>query len=240
MPVAEKINLVFIPGLLTDKRVFAPQVKALADIANCTVADIDGADSIAALAKSVLARAPHRFALAGFSMGGYIALEIMRQARERVQALALISTSARPDTPEASAARKAAMVQAEAHFQVVVDEIMPKFVHPSRMRYHSNVTTVYAMGLRVGKDAYLRQQRAIMGRIDSRPFLHQITCPTLILCGQDDVITPVAVHEELAAGIPGAELQILKDSAHILTIGRPAAANKALRSWLGRVDPATS
>ena len=90
MPVAEKIILVFIPGLLTDKRVFAPQVKALADIANCTVADIDGADSIAALAKSVLARAPHRFALAGFSMGGYIALEIMRQARERVQALALI------------------------------------------------------------------------------------------------------------------------------------------------------
>lgn len=238
MVLAEKNNLVLLPGLLCDERLYRAQIDDLADIAHCTVADLTVADSIAELAAEVLKHSPPRFALAGLSMGGYVAFEIMRQAPKRVQALALLSTSARADTPEATANRHAAMAQAEVNFQIVLDQLMPKLVHPSRMKYHSMVDSIYSMGHRVGKEAYLRQQRAIIGRVDSRPHLAAIKCPTLVLCGRDDVVTPVAVHEEMAAAIPGAQLTALEECAHLSAMGQPAEVSAALRRWLERAKAA--
>ena len=204
-----KLNLLLLPGLLTDARLFQFQMEDLSDIVQTTVGDLTVADTIPELAKIVLSHAPQKFALAGLSMGGYVALEIMRQAPERVLGLCLLDTSARPDTPEATANRHKLMAQAEANFQIVLDTLMPKLVHPSRMKYHSIVDTVYSMGNRVGKEAFIRQQGAIIGRIDSRPYLSKITCPTMVLVGRDDVMTPVELHEEMAAAIPGARLVII-------------------------------
>lgn len=229
----DKVNLLLLPGLLTDARLFQFQMEDLADIAQMSVGDLTVADSIAELAESVLMHAPQEFALAGLSMGGYVALEIMRQAPERVLGLALLDTSARADTPEAIANRHKLMAQAEVNFQVVLDTLMPKLVHPSRMKYNSIVDTVYSMGHRIGKDAFLRQQRAIMGRIDSRPHLGELAgCPTLVLCGRDDVMTPVDVHEEIAAAIAGSQLVVIDECAHLSTMGQPKLVSDAMRMWL--------
>jgi len=233
---AQKPNFVILPGLLTDEAMFGLQVRNLSEIAHCTVADYSMADNIADMAREVLAQAPAKFVMMGFSMGGYVALEIMRVAPERVQALVLISTSARPESDDARAGREKMMAQALNNFQIVLDLMMPKFLHPSRMRYHSNVITVYAMGLRIGAETFLRHSRAIMSRLDSRPYMQNITCPTLVMCGRDDVLTPVALHEELAAGIPGARLRVLPESAHFLTIGQPILVSEVLRNWIMELD----
>lgn len=236
MTETKKLNLLLLPGILNDARVFQAQIESLGDIAQSTVGDLTVADTIPELANEVLAHAPQKFALAGLSMGGYVALEIMRQAPERVLGLALLDTSARADTQESIANRIRLMDQAEANFQIVLDTLMPKVVHPLRMKYNSMVDTVYTMGHRVGKDAFMRQQRAIMGRIDSRPHLSKIVdCPTLVLCGRDDVLTPVALHEEMAAAIPGAKLVIVDECAHLSPMGQPEAVSAAMREWLGRI-----
>ena len=233
MPATNKLNLLLLPGLLNDARLYQFQMEDLSDLAQSFVGDLTVAETISTLAADVLAHAPQQFALAGLSMGGYVALEIMRQAPERVLGLALLDTSARPDTPEATANRHKLMEQAEDNFQIVLDTLMPKLVHPSRMKYHSIVDTVYSMGHRIGKDVFLRQQRAIIARIDSRPYLDRIAgCPTLILCGRDDVITPLAVHEELAAAIPGSQLVVIDECAHLSTMGQPKLVSEAMRVWL--------
>lgn len=233
MTETSKLNLLLLPGLLNDARLYQFQIEDLSDVSQPTVGDLTVADTIPELAAAVLSHAPQKFALAGLSMGGYVALEIMRQAPERVLGLALLDTSARPDTPEATANRHKMMEQAEANFQIVLDTLMPKLVHPSRMKYNSMVDTVYSMGHRIGKDAFLRQQRAIIGRIDSRPHLAKLAVyPTLILCGRDDVITPVDVHEEMAAAIAGSHLQIIDECAHLSTMGQPKLVSEAMRVWL--------
>ena len=233
MTEIKKINLLLLPGLLNDARLFQFQTRDLADLAQSTVADLTVADTVEELAAAVLDHAPPKFALAGLSMGGYVALEIMRQAPERVLGLALLDTSARPDTPEASAKRLKLMEQAETNFQVVLDSLIPKLVHPSHMTYNSNVDSIYSMGHRIGKDAFVRQQRAIMWRIDSRPYLAKISpCPTMVLCGRQDEITPVEVHKELAAAIPGSRLVVVEECGHLSTMGQPKLVADAMRVWL--------
>lgn len=230
-----KTNLILLPGLVCDARLFRYQMSDLADIAKPIVADLTVADTIEELAASVLSESPARFALAGLSMGGYVALEIMRQAPERVLGLCLMDTSARPDTPESTANRKQLMAQAEINFQIVLDTLMPKLLHPSRMRYSSLVDSVYAMGHRVGKDAFIRQQRAIIGRIDSRPTLPAISCPALVMCGREDQLTPVELHEEMAAAIPEATLAVIGKCGHLVTMGQPKLSSGAMRVWLEKL-----
>ena len=230
----EKINLVFLPGILADEALFSHQIENLADIAHCTVADLTGADNVEALATEVFEQA-RQHSPWWVSRWAVVALEIMRRAPERVLALALISTSAYPSTSAEAANCLSVMTKAEDNFQIVLDQMMPTLLHPSRMEYHSNVTTVYSMGHRTGKDAFIRQQCATMNRIDGRPFLLGIACPTLVLCGCDDVLLPLELQVELAAGIPAADLKILADAAHFLTIDKPDEVSTLLRSWLARV-----
>lgn len=228
-----KIQLLLLPGLLNDAQLWQQQMADLSAIADSTVADLTGADSISALASAALAQAPAGpFALAGLSMGGYVALEIMRQAPERVSTLALLDTSARPDTAQATEARRDLMQLSATDFPAVVDTLLPKLVHPAHLHDSSIVDAIKAMAYRVGKEAFLRQQQAIIGRIDSRPFLTKIACPTLVLCGREDAITPLELHEELVAGIPGSSLAIIEECGHLSTLGQPRQVSDALMKWL--------
>ena len=229
-----KMPLILLPGLLCDRALWEPQLAGLADIAEMTVGDLTHDDSMAGMAQSVLAAAPERFALAGLSMGGYASLEIMRQAPERVVRLALLDTSARPDTPEQTAQRRSLIGMCEAgEFKGVTPRLLPRWIHPSRVNDKALTETVMAMTARVGRDAFIRQQTAIMGRADSRPGLSRIQCPTLVLCGREDEATPVEAHREMAADIPNARLVIVPECGHLSTLERPEAVNTALRRWLG-------
>lgn len=233
MPTMKRLALLALPGLLCDERLWQSQAAALAPDHPVTSFALVPHDSMAALAAAALARAPAgRFALAGLSMGGYLALEIMRQAPERVAALALLDTSARPDSAEQTAFRRAAIAQSAGDFDAVMRAFLPRLVHPSRLDDASLVAPIAAMARAIGRDGYVRQQEAIIGRTDSRPTLADIRCPTLVLCGRDDMLTPLELSEEIAAGIAGARLVVVENAGHMTTMERPAEVTAALRSWL--------
>lgn len=225
--------LILLPGLLCDAQLWRHQTESLADIAEISVADLTHDDTMDGMARRVLAAAPARFALAGLSMGGYVALAVTRRAPERVTHLALLDTSARPDTAAQTAARQPLIALArEGRFGEVSPTLLPSLIHPARHGDRALCDTVLAMAASVGCDAYLRQQAAIIGRPDSRPGLDAIHCPTLVLCGRQDERTPVAVHEEMAASIAGARLVVVDDCGHLSTLERPDSVTSAMRSWL--------
>ena len=232
---AAETNLVLVPGLLCTKALWAPQVEALGDIAEITVADHTRHDSMAAIAQSILDAAPERFALAGLSMGGYIAYEIVRQAPQRVTKLALLDTGSRADTPERAAARRELIATAEREGARRAQQLlMPVLIHKARLADKPLVQTIEQMADDIGVDAFKRQQAAIMTRPDNRPFLPSIACPTLVLVGREDALTPVELSQEIAAGIPGARLEIIPDCGHLSTMEQPEAVNRALRAWLAQ------
>jgi pimeloyl-ACP methyl ester carboxylesterase len=229
----EKTPLALLPGLLCDAALWQPQVTALADIAAPWVANLTGQDSVAAMAESVLAAMPERFALAGLSMGGYVALEVIARAPQRVSRLALLDTRFQTDSREEASRRRGLIELAEkGQFKGVTPRLLPLFIHEGRLGDADLTGTVTAMAERVGKDAFIRQQRAIMGRRDHSATLVAIHVPTLVLCGRQDALTPLADHQAMAAGIADARLVVIEDCGHLATIERPEAVNAALRRWL--------
>ena len=231
--MTDRPTLVLLPGLLCDARLWRPQADALSDIADIVIADMTRDETMAGMASRALDAAPERFALAGLSMGGYVALEIMRAAPERVTRLALLDTGARADTPEQTTRRRDLIGLADrGEFKAVSPRLLPLFIHEDRLSDKPLVDDITAMADSVGKDAFLRQQKAIMGRPDSRPSLPEIACPTVVICGRDDVLTPVALSEEIAGLIPGAGLVLIDECGHLSTMERPEAVNAALREWL--------
>jgi len=229
-----KPGLVLVPGLLCDALLWQAQIEALGDDFKCWVADHTRSDTMAKVAADVLRDAPFEsFALAGLSMGGYVALEIVRQAPGRVSHLALLDTSARADTPEQLAKREGLISLAtRGRFIGVTHALLPLFIHPSRLGDEQLVTTVKEMSRNIGRDAFIRQEQAIMTRADSLPLLPAIACPTLVLCGRQDAVAPLERHEEMSAAIPGATLAIIENCGHLSTLERPAEVNKALKHWL--------
>ncbi len=226
-------HLVLIPGLLCTRALYEPQIAALGARVQVQVADHTAADTMAGLAAAILERAPRRFALAGLSMGGYIAFEIMRQAPERVERLALIDTSARADAPEQSENRRRLVALAEKKGVVVpAREMFPKLVAPSRADDELLREVFLEMAEVTGVKGFANQQAAIMGRADSRPTLGQITCPTLVLVGEDDQLTPPEMAREMAQGIAGSRLAIIPGSGHLSTLEEPDAVSAELEAWL--------
>jgi len=227
-------TLILIPGLLCDAALWAHQVVGLSDVADVQVADITGEITMVDLARSILVDAPDKFAVAGLSMGGYVAQEIMRQEPNRVTHLALLDTNARADTAVQSANRKALMTEAEAGgFDDIAPKLLPKLVNAEHARTPAIANVVLQMAARVGVNGFLNQQDAIMGRVDGRADLAHIDCPTLVLCGADDELTPPKVHEEMADGIGGnATLVMVPDCGHLSPLEQPQAVNAALRAWL--------
>ena len=222
-----------LPGLLDDARLWRHQAAHFAQRRAWHTADLTGHDSIAALAASALANAPaERFALVGLSMGGYVALEMMRLAPQRVQALALLDTNARPDSAPSTAMRQELVALAQTDFKAVVDNLTPRLVHSSRLDDPEVAGCLGDRAHTLGPVVFARQQRAIMGRIDSRPFLQRILCPTLVLCGREDLLTPPELHEEMAAGIPNARLVVLEHCGHMSALEQPQAVCQAMDDWL--------
>ena len=166
-------------------------------------------------------------------MGGYVALEVMRQAPDRVERLALLNTHARPDTPEGAENRMRLMTLAEKDFPGVIRALMPKLVAPEHLPDSDIEALITEMALGTGKEAFLRQERAIIGRIDSRPHLAAIRCRTLVVAARLDALMPVEILEELARGIPGATLAIVEHSGHMASIEQPGEVAGLLASWLG-------
>ena len=225
--------ILLVPGVVCSPRIFSPVVPALWRFGPVTVANHIRDDNIGAIARRILAEAPPRFALAGHSMGGYIAFEILRQAPERVAKLALMNTQARPDTPEATTRRRGLVARAQnGDYRGVLDELFSGFVHPSRLGDASLRQLVHDMGDDVGPEAFVRQQTAVISRPDSRPSLAWIKCPTLVLTGDQDNSVPNSQSVEMANGIPGAKLVILPDCGHLPQLELPQATADALVEWM--------
>jgi len=231
----EPMPIVLVPGLNCSARLYAEQIPALWRFGPVQVADHTRDDSMEAIAAAILAHAPPRFALVGLSMGGYIALTMVRQAPARVHKLALLDTSARPETPEQSERRKPQIALAQGgHFAEVPPLQFPVFVHRNRQHDEALRARARTMAEETGAEAFLRQQKAIMTRPDMRPLLASIACPTLVLVGDGDELTPPPLSEEIAAGIDESRLVVIADCGHLSTMERPEAVNRALVEWMTR------
>jgi pimeloyl-ACP methyl ester carboxylesterase len=225
--------MVLIPGLLASARLYAGQITPLWRIGPVMIADHTRDDSMAAIARRILATAPPRFALIGLSMGGYAAFEILRQAPERVARLALLDTSARADAPEQTAMRRAQMALAsQGRLAEVLEQQFPRLVHRAHRTDPALREVFNLMAEEVGAAAFVRQQTAILGRSDSRPTLGAIRCATLVLVGDGDELTPPERAAEIAAGIAGAQLVTVAECGHLSTLEQPQAVTRALLEWL--------
>jgi pimeloyl-ACP methyl ester carboxylesterase len=231
---------VLVPGLICDAALWQHQAAALAPVADIRIPDLAPFDSIDAMADAVLAAAPMRFALGGLSMGGYVAQAILRRAPERVLRLALLDTTARADQPEQTAARRTLMqMTREGRFEDVLAQLLERLIDPSRYGDHALCETILEMERRVGPDAFLRQEAAILGRPDGAQTLAAGRCPLLLLCGENDAITPPAVHREMHALRPDATLVVVAACGHLSVLERPEPVTAALAAWLAGDDSTT-
>lgn len=231
--MTERIPLLLIPGLLCDKALWQHQIAFLKGTTACHVADTAQHDRIETIAKNVLAKAPPQFALAGLSMGGYVAFEIMRLAPERILKLCLLDTSARPDTEEQRERRQLLLAMAKTgHFKGVTPRLLPMLIHPDRMEDKELTHTITSMAERMGRGAFHNQQTAIMHRIDSRPDLKSIRCPTLVIGGRQDALTPPDITREIADGIRGAHFEVIENCGHLAPLEQPDEVNRLMKRWL--------
>jgi pimeloyl-ACP methyl ester carboxylesterase len=226
-------TLVLLPGLINTRRVFQHQIEALADIVDIVVPELLPYDSLDAMAEAVLAAAPSRFALGGFSMGGYVCFEVLRRAAKRVERLALIDTQAAPDSPEATARRRGFIEQTKlGTFRGVQPSMLAQIVHRDRLQDASIVKPIVDMALEAGADGFVREQIAIMARPDSRPLLVDIKVETVVIVGRQDLATPIERSQEMAADISHSRLVVIEDCGHMSPLEKPAEVTAALRRWL--------
>lgn len=229
-----KPALVLIPGLLCDAALWEHQINALEGDFEVIVANITAHNSITELAKGVLSMAPASFALAGLSMGGYVAMEMMRQQPNRITRLALMDTSARAETDDGRRKRRGLIeLTNRGDFKGVTPRLMPTLIAPMRLNDEVITKTIIDMAARVGKDAFINQQTAILNRIDSRPHLSLITVPTLVVCGKEDARTPPEHSYEIASHIKHAEVHVIEGAGHLAPLEQPAAVNPIIKKWLG-------
>ncbi len=230
--MAEKQNLLLIPGLVCDAAVWRHQVEHLGELADVKVPAVTEGETMVEMARIVLDAAPPQFALAGFSMGGYIALEMLRQAPERVTRRALLDTSARADTSEKAAWRRTAISRCEnGEFACVIEGMMPILLHPDQQS-GSLPQFVRDMVGRVGVKAFVSRHRAIGMRQDSRGLLRGGKQPVRAICGRQDGMSTIAEHVEIAELAPRGRFSIIEQCGHMTILERPQAATALLRDWL--------
>lgn len=227
-------QLILLPGLLNDAELWRGQVSGLADVARCQVADLTQGESLRELARQVLAEAEPTFALAGFSMGGYVAQEIARIAPRRIARLALIGAAIRVDTPERAAQRRAVNAAAgrAGAFLGIADRLMASYVDASRLGDKILTGRMHAMTQRLGREVFLRQNA--MPREDGEAALKALSCPLMIICGEHDAITPLGGQHEMAHAIGCSHLLVIPNAGHMMPMEAPEAVNAGLRRWLAR------
>jgi pimeloyl-ACP methyl ester carboxylesterase len=226
-----KPQLMLLPGLLNDAELWRDQIAGLSDLADIAVADLTRLEGIACLAAGVLAAAAPTFALAGFSFGGYVAQEILRQAPQRVERLALLDTSIRVDTPQRAMQRRALNKAAasDGHFVGMTDRMLETYIDHSRLGDADLTGRIRAMTERLGREVFLRQNSA--ERDDGEAALRAYPGPTVIVCGDNDALTPLPLSREMAQ-IADCPLVIIEGSGHMTPMERPQAVTAALRDWL--------
>jgi pimeloyl-ACP methyl ester carboxylesterase len=230
-----RTTLVLLPGLLNTRRIFEPQIEALSDLADGVVPELWHHDTIGAMAEATLALAPPTFALVGFSMGGYVAFEILRRAAQRVERLALMDTQATPDSAESTKRRRALLEQTKiGRFRGVQRTLLPQLVHSRHINDDAIIQPIFDMAQEIGADGFVREQRAIIDRADSRRLLVDIDIPTVVIVGRQDQVTPLPRSEEMAADIADSRLVVLEECGHMSPLEKPADVTAALRRWLSQ------
>lgn len=225
--------LVLLPGMMCDARLFMHQIATFSVERAVHVAPVTLGDTIEEIAETVLASAPEKFALAGLSMGGIVAMEVQRRAPGRVTRLALLDTNAQSEMPAVAAAREPQIVKVKAGRleDVMRDEMKPNYLAPSAQR-GDVLDLVMEMALDLGPEVFVRQSRALQRRPDQQKTLRMLRVPTLVMCGVFDELTPIRRHEFMATLIPYAQLEIIPDAGHLPTLEQPGETNRHLRDWL--------
>ena len=231
--MAKKISLLVLPGHLCNWRLFHHQKEHLAEIADIVIADLYGVDSIAEMARVATESISGEFVLLGNSMGGAVAFEVMRQMPKRIIGLVLIRTTAHPEWPSQNARRQPAEdLASQGDFRSIAEMYAPVFFHPERTQGGRHIHTLEKMIAEAGLIGLRNQQKAFSNRPDSRPDLLEISCPTLVLCGRDDAITPLSMSEEIAGAIPDAKIEVFEICGHIPMLEWPAKTTAVLQGWL--------
>jgi len=225
--------LLLLPGMMCDARLFAHQIATLGRQRAIHVAPLTAGETVEEIAEDILFHAPPRFALAGLSMGGIVAMEIIRRAPRRVSRLALLDTNPLAETPQVAAAREPQIVKVRAGRleEVMRDEMKPNYLAPGTGRADV-LNTVVDMARGLGPDVFVRQSRALQRRPDQQKTLRGVEVPTLVLCGRHDALCPLRRHELMAELIRGARLEIIEDAGHLPTMERPEQTTAALARWL--------
>lgn len=236
-----KTPLLLIPGLLCSPRLYAAQVAALQDRAEIVVPDWRRAplavwDTWESAARWIVDQMPPgKFAMAGLSLGGMLAVEIMQFAADRVTRLALLDTGMRSQNETERAIRRARIrLATEGHFELVLGLQLSRFIPAYRLPDKGLVDEVMAMCNEIGVDIYRRQEELAAIRADRRPDLPRIKCPTIVVCGRDDMATPLFLSEEMARAIPAAALVVIEQCGHLITMEKPDETNEVLKLWLDR------
>ena len=228
-------NILLVPGLLNTPALFSGQVNELSSYYNFTIADHTRFETISQIAEDILENqnAPDQFVLGGLSMGGYICMEILRQAPERVKGLILMNTSARSDSPEQKKRRLSFMKVSETgRFKGVTHHLLPNLVHSSFVEDPLVSNVIFDMAQEVGREAFIRQQKAIINRIDSRNSLKRVDIPACVIVGDDDKLTPPDRAREMAEILPSAELHILRNCGHLSALEHPGEVSEILANFM--------
>jgi pimeloyl-ACP methyl ester carboxylesterase len=218
---------------MTDERLYAAQVAALGGEFDCSVFVFRAHDSMAGMAEQLLDNAPERFTLIGLSLGGYVAFEVIRQQRQRIERLALIDTTAVADHPARAAGRLADIAKVrDGGIDALIPELPSRWLLPAHVQRADLVALMGDMARSVGAAGQFNQQTAMLHRPDSHADLATLRVPVLVMCGREDPVTPVADHEAMAACVPGSRLEIVAQCGHLSTIEQPQAVNRVLIDWL--------
>jgi pimeloyl-ACP methyl ester carboxylesterase len=225
--------LLLLPGMMCDARLFEPQIIALSSIREMKVASLAGKNSIAELAQHILEAAPDRFALLGLSMGGIVAMEIIRQAPERISRLALLDTSPMVDTLERKNIRDQQIARVEGgELRVIMrDEMKPNYL-ASVDNKNEILELCMAMAESLGPDVFIQQSKALKTRPDQCQTLKKVSVPTLIVCGEHDSLCPVEKHQLMHELVTGSRLCVIHGAGHLPTLEQPELINQELRIWL--------
>lgn len=225
--------LVLLPGMMCDGRIYAPQIEALKDIADCQVGYIGGADNMADIAAQVLAQAPKEFALAGLSMGGIVAMEVVRQAPERVTRLALMDTNAKVDTDTVKAVRMPHIAAVQAgQLEALLRQVMVPRYFASAKAHTQWAELCVAMALKLGSNVFIRQSLALKNRADQQATLASFDKLCLVLMGTEDELCPLDRHQAMVALLAQVSFVEIAHAGHIPTLEQPAATTAALRQWM--------
>lgn len=235
-------HLLLLPGLVCDEAIWQHQASRFSKIATVKIPDYGASDSLEKMAQVVLQDAPERFAVAGHSMGARIAFEILRRVPERVESLAILDSGYRPRATGEAGERERAdrfalldVAQSQG-MRAMAREWIPKIVHPARLSDEALINSIIEMIDRKTADIFAAQINALLERPDAAPVLSSLRCPTMILCGREDLWSPLAGHREMAELVPQSKLVIIENCAHMAPMERPEEVTSALHDWLTGLD----